>query len=227
MISIKNLEIKTFDLNQLEKNSIIVIVGKKYTGKTCLVKKLLHNNTDNNVTYTIFKGQESKDDEEWYKLHSTHYNECTPIILDQISKDLYNNNRRINSKNSYIICDDKFLTFNDRIWQDLFNYNRYYKTTVLASIQSLRILHHSLRTNIDYLFIFATSNFNDRKNLFENYFSHKSSTFAEFCTIMDILEGTFNCLVIRIEDDLGNCTSLIDYISYYNNNLEIDYIPNR
>ena len=46
--------IKVFDINNLKKTSTIIIIGKRSTGKTTLIKKILSHIDDKSIKYIIF-----------------------------------------------------------------------------------------------------------------------------------------------------------------------------
>ena len=83
MSSALNLQLKKFDMSQINDDKVVVLIGKRETGKSFLVKDLLYYHQDIPIG-TVVSGTESA---------NSFYSEIVPslFIHDEFTPELINN----------------------------------------------------------------------------------------------------------------------------------------
>lgn len=170
---------KNFDIKTFRKNSISIIIGHKYSGKSELCR---------------------------YFLRSLGVNDG--IILTQ-NKSTYNgieNCKFINSINDIDTSKLEFFIFDNSFDDDwisnsiikkIFLYGGDLNLTTFLTMVHPYHIHPILRHNIDYAFLLKTHNVATRKRLYEMYGGIFDS-FLQFNCFMDKLKD-YECLVIDLQ----------------------------
>lgn len=223
------LELKKFDMNciNFERGApVIFIIGRRDTGKSFLVRDILHHNKDVPMS-TVVSGTESGD---------TFYANFVPklCIQEQYNPDIIENVLRRQkavlkqiktetkdySKSSSIdprhvvILDNCFydhLWVHNKMMKLMFMQGRCWKVMLVITMSYPLGIHPSIRTKIDYVFIFREPSYSNRKRIYENY-AGVFPSFDSFNTIMDNTIENFECLVINNKID---STKLEDKIFWY------------
>jgi hypothetical protein len=207
---IMQLHLKKFDMASLKDNSIVVLLGKRDTGKSWLVRDLLWHHKDIPVGTVICPTENV----------NPFYSEMVPslFIHEKASPDLLasvTKRQKIISKKvavqktqrgtshidprAFLVMDDCLY---DRGWgQDenirfLFMNGRHVKTLVLITMQYPLGVLPNLRTNIDYVFILRETNIKSRQKIYENY-AGVFPTFDSFCDCLDQTTENYECMVIN------------------------------
>jgi tRNA uridine 5-carbamoylmethylation protein Kti12 len=165
--------LETLDINTINPNSIILVLGKKSTGKTVLVKNILKTVAKDSIPTIVCSNE--------YEIGS--YNDIKPDITihkeydEKIVDDLHFKVRKAfaNNKiaNNILVLDDVLY---DNKWmksiniRSIFMNNRGYKMGMIITMQYPLTLLPMLRTNIDYVFLYKNCN-NSTKRIYDEYFS--------------------------------------------------------
>ncbi len=205
-----NLQLKKFDMSQINDDKVVVLIGKRETGKSFLVKDLLYYHQDIPIG-TVVSGTESA---------NSFYSEIVPslFIHDEFTPELINNvvkrqkiivnktkadiakkgNTAIDPR-AFLILDDCLY---DKSWikdvnvRTLFMNGRHYNIMFIITMQYALGIPPNLRTNVDYVFILRENYVSNRKRLYEHY-AGMFPTFEMFCQVMDQCTENFECLVIN------------------------------
>lgn len=199
-----SLKLNKFDINRIADDSVIVLIGKRNTGKSFLTKYVLHNNRSIPVG-TVISGTEGAN--QFYSkivppifIHE----EYTPTIISNVLKRQKQVIKKINSGDdqidprAFLILDDCLY---DNTWQkdknirSCFMNGRHYKLLFILTMQFALGVPPSLRTNVDYVFILRENIWSNRKRLYDHY-AGMFPTFEMFCETMDQCTENFECLVI-------------------------------
>lgn len=198
--------LEKFNMDSLESDSSVLIVGKRGTGKTILIRDILYHNRD--IPYgTIISPTDYL------------YNEYIPKIFihnkyrHEIGRNIINRQRDMIEK-----CHDKlsclkdadfsaFCVFDDSLYfydgdeecvKHLYMYNTCYKTLLINSTTNDKNMNPELRKHIDYVFIFRSDNMSDRKSLYDKYYNNNVFTsFEMFDFFMNKYTNDNNCIVIN------------------------------
>jgi hypothetical protein len=211
-----SLELKKFDMKSIcfkhTENSgpVIVLIGRRDTGKSYLVRDLLYYHQDIPIG-TVISGTEAGNG--FYSEHVPklfiHDEYNTAIIenilkrqravLKQIKKELEVYKRSNIDPRAFVILDDCLFDATwtkDKVMRLLFMNGRHWKIMLVITMQYPLGIPPNLRTNIDYVFILREPYISNRKRIYENY-AGMFPTFESFCQVMDQCTENFECLVIK------------------------------
>lgn len=167
---------KSFDISYFRKNSISIIIGHKYSGKSELCRYFMRNlNFNSGVILTKNKST--------YKDINCNFVSSLDIIPE---KDFFI------LDNSF---DDDWIS--DPVIKKIFLHGGDLNLTTFLTMVHPYHIHPILRHNIDYAFLLKTHNMTTRKRLFELY-GGIFDTFDCFNLYMDELND-YECLVINLQ----------------------------
>ena len=210
------LELKKFDMKSISfkpnenKGPVVVLIGKRDTGKSFLVRDLLFYQQEIPIG-TVIAGTEEGNG--FYgkmvpKLF-VHNEYNTAIIenilkrqrtvLKQIKKEMETYKRSTIDPRAFVILDDCLYDntwSRDKLMRLLFMNGRHWKVMLVITMQYPLGIPPTLRTNIDYVFILRENYIANRKRIYENY-AGMFPTFESFCQVMDQCTENYECLVIN------------------------------
>jgi hypothetical protein len=211
-----NLELKKFDMKQISfkpneaKGPVIVLSGRRDTGKSFLVRDLLYYHQDIPIG-TVISGTEEGNG-FYGKLVPKlfiHNEYNTAIIenilkrqrqvLKQIKKEMEAYKKSTIDARTFVILDDCLYDntwAKDKLIRLLFMNGRHWKVMLIITMQYPLGIPPTLRTNIDYVFILREPYIANRKRLYENY-AGMFPTFESFSQVMDQCTENYECLVIN------------------------------
>jgi hypothetical protein len=210
------LELKKFDMKNISfkpnenKGPVIVLIGRRDTGKSFLVRDLLFYQQDIPLG-TVISGTE-----EGNGFYSTHvpklfiHNEYNTVIIEnvlkrqrqvlkQVKKDMELYKKSTIDPRTFVILDDCLYDASwtrDKMMRLLFMNGRHWKVMLIITMQYPLGVPPNLRTNIDYVFILREPYIANRKRIYENY-AGMFPTFESFCQVMDQCTENYECLVIN------------------------------
>jgi len=210
------LELKKFDMKNISfkpnenKGPVVVLIGKRDTGKSFLVRDLLYYQQDIPIG-TVISGTEEGNG--FYgkmvpKLFvHTEYNTAIienilkrqRTVLKQIKKEMETYKRSSIDPRAFVILDDCLYDntwARDKMMRLLFMNGRHWKIMLVITMQYPLGIPPTLRTNIDYVFILRENYIANRRRIYENY-AGMFPTFESFCQVMDQCTENYECLVIN------------------------------
>ena len=210
------LELRKFDMKSISfkpnenKGPVVVLIGKRDTGKSFLVRDLLYYQQEIPIG-TVISGTEEGNG--FYanmvpKLF-VHNEYNTAIIenilkrqrtvLKQIKKEMETYKRSTIDPRAFVILDDCLYDATwtrDKMMRLLFMNGRHWKVMLVITMQYPLGIPPTLRTNIDYVFILRENYIANRRRIYENY-AGMFPTFESFCQVMDQCTENYECLVIN------------------------------
>jgi len=210
------LELKKFDMKSISfkpneaKGPVVVLIGRRDTGKSFLVRDLLYYHQDVPIG-TVISGTEEGNG--FYSkmipklfIHS-EYNTAIienilkrqKSVLKQVKKEIEAYKRSTIDARAFIILDDCLYDntwARDKMMRLLFMNGRHWKIFLIITMQYPLGVPPTLRTNIDYVFILREPYIANRKRIYENY-AGMFPTFESFCQVMDQCTENYECLVIN------------------------------
>ena len=210
------LELRKFDMKSISfkpnenKGPVVVLIGKRDTGKSFLVRDLLYYQQEIPIG-TVISGTEEGNG--FYanmvpKLF-VHNEYNTAIIenilkrqrtvLKQIKKEMETYKRSTIDPRAFVILDDCLYDATwtrDKMMRLLFMNGRHWKVMLVITMQYPLGIPPTLRTNIDYVFILRENYIANRKRIYDNY-AGMFPTFESFCQVMDQCTENYECLVIN------------------------------
>ena len=210
------LELKKFDMRNISfkpdenKGPVVVLIGRRDTGKSFLVRDLLYYHQDIPIG-TVISGTEAGNG-----FYSTHvpklfiheeYNTAIvenilkrqKTVLKQSKKEIEYYKKTTIDPRAFVILDDCLYDAGwtkDKMMRLLFMNGRHWKIMLIITMQYPLGIPPNLRTNIDYVFILREPYITNRKRIWENY-AGMFPDFQSFCQVMDQCTENYECLVIN------------------------------
>ncbi len=210
------LELRKFNMREItfkpdeNKGPVIVMIGRRDTGKSFLVKDLLFHHQDIPLG-TVISGTEAGNGfyssivpklfihDQYNTVLIENVLRRQKMVLKQMKKELEMYKRTTIDPRTFVILDDCLYDATwsrDTMMRMLFMNGRHWKCMLIITMQYPLGIPPNLRTNIDYVFILREPYAVNRKKIWENYAS-MFPTLESFCTIMDQSTENYECLVIN------------------------------
>jgi len=204
---------------------VVVLIGRRDTGKSYLVRDLLFYQQDIPIG-TVISGTEAGN--SFYSDHVPKlfiHEEYSSGIIENILKRQRQCMMQVNEEmkvykkcnidpRAFCILDDCLYDAGwtkDKLMRLLFMNGRHWKIMLVITMQYPLGIPPNLRTNIDYVFILREPYINNRKRIYENY-AGMFPTFESFCQVMDQCTENYECLVIN---NNSKSNKLTDQIFWY------------
>ena len=200
-----NLELKKFDITEIKDDKVVVLIGKRDTGKSFLCRDILYHHSQIPVGQVI-SGTEGAN--QFYSkivpklfIHDEFKSEIVQNVLKRQKTmiDKINKGEAGVDPRAFLILDDCLYDNSwakDKWMRSVFMNGRHYKLLFLLTMQYALGIPPNLRTNIDYVFILRENYVSNRKRLYEHY-AGMFPNFDMFCQVMDQCTEDFECLVIN------------------------------
>ena len=223
-----SLDLKKFDMKNISfrpdenKGPVVVLIGRRDTGKSFLVRDLLYYHQDIPIG-TVISGTEAGNG--FFASHvpklfiHDEYNTAIienilkrqKTVMKQIKKEMEAYKRTSIDPRAFVILDDCLYDnkwTKDKMMRLLFMNGRHWKIMLIITMQYPLGIPPNLRTNIDYVFILREPYIANRKRIYENY-AGMFPTFESFCQVMDQCTENFECLVINNNSKSNKLQDLI------------------
>ena len=193
------------------KSPMIVVIGKKDTGKSFLVKDILFHTQASFPIGTVISGTEVANEFFQHMVPSKliHDKYKPDIVMNMIKRQLAVKTHRNQDKNknggnsnvdprAFLILDDCLY---DGSWikeestRYVFMNGRHIDLMTIITMQYPLGITPNLRTNVDFIFILRENIIGNRHRIYESY-AGMFPTFEIFCMFMDQCTEDYNCLVI-------------------------------
>jgi hypothetical protein len=213
------IQLTKFDMNKIKDDKVVVLIGKRNTGKSFLCKDILFHHRDIPCGQVI-SGTEAANE---------FYSSLVPklFIHEEYQDSIVNNvlkrqRMMIDKVKAQSNIDPRlFVVFDDCLYDNkwvknkdvrsLFMNGRHWKVLFMITMQYALGIPPNLRTNIDYVFILRENYVSNRKRLYEHY-AGMFPTFEMFCQVMDQCTENYECLVI---DNNAQSNKLEDQVFWY------------
>lgn len=227
----KELKMRRFEMNQIRfhpdenKGPVIVLIGRRDTGKSFLIQDLLYFHRDVPMG-TIISGTEAGNG--FYKpimpkilIHHEYDSSIIEGVLrrqkevmKQVNRDKAQYGRSTLDPRTFLVLDD--CLYDDKWTRDtlirlVFMNGRHWKVMMLITMQYPMGIPPVLRTNIDYVFILREPVHTNRERIWKNYAS-MFPTLEAFCMIMDQTTENYECLVL---DNNAKSNKITDMVFWY------------
>jgi len=210
------LELKKFDMKSISfkpnenKGPVVVLIGKRDTGKSFLVRDLLYYQQEIPIG-TVISGTEEGNGfygkmvpklfihNEYNTAIIENVLKRQRTVLKQIKTEMETYKRSNIDPRAFVILDDCLYDntwARDKMMRLLFMNGRHWKIMLVITMQYPLGIPPTLRTNIDYVFILRENYIANRKRIYENY-AGMFPTFEAFCQVMDQCTENYECLVVN------------------------------
>ena len=215
-----NFQLRKFNIDMIKdrcemdsrKSPMIVVIGKKDTGKSFLVRDILFSVQSCFPVGTVISATEAVN--EFFQsmvpskfIHDTYKPD---IVMNVIKRQMKVKNTRLADKTAkggssnvdsraFLILDDCLYAakawINEESTRYVFMNGRHIDLMTIITMQYPLGITPNLRTNVDFIFILRENILGNRKRIYENY-AGMFPTFDMFCTFMDQCTENFEGLVI-------------------------------
>lgn len=203
---IRHIKIKELNTDIISPKSVsdynsskICIIGKSGTGKTTIIKSLIHEKSHIIPIGMVFSGTEDSNHfwsgvfPETFIFNGLDMDRLESFVRRQrISKQYLENPWAVILLDD-VMDDPKIL--NRPFFHGMYKNGRHWNMLFILSSQYSMDIRPAIRTNIDCTFILREPNFRNRKCMWENYASIIPD-FRDFCQIMDQITTDYTALVI-------------------------------
>jgi hypothetical protein len=228
-----NFTLKKFDMNMIKdrcemdsrKSPMMVIIGKKDTGKSFLVRDILFQTQQYFPVGTVISATEIAN--EFFQnmvpsklIHDKYKPEIVQNVIRRQAgiKQRRNDDKKAKGGSSnidpraFLILDDCLYDakswINEESTRFVFMNGRHIDLMTIITMQYPLGITPNLRTNVDFVFILRENILGNRRRIYENY-AGMFPTFEMFCDFMDQCTENYECLVIcnnvssnRLEDQV-------------------------
>lgn len=194
----KELTVRRFFPQTIPDDSVVVMIGKRRTGKSTAIADIMYHKRYFGI------GQIVSGSEKCNPFFSNFFpkafidSECKMKMLDQILSRQAKVKAKMRDHVGNNLCSKFMLVFDDCLhdakkWastpqiRQIFMNGRHYDIFFILAMQYIIGIGPSLRSNIDYVFIFRDASIKNRKKLWENY-GAMIPKFDIFCYLMNALE---------------------------------------
>ena len=228
-----NLNLRKFDMSSIADDKVIVLIGKRDTGKSYLCKDLLFYHQDIPVG-TVISATESAN--QFYGnmippifIHDEYNEEIIQRVLSRQKKAVERYNDELETYKKTKVDPRAFLILDDCLYdsswtkskhvRSIFMNGRHFKLMFIVTMQYALGIPPNLRTNIDYVFILRENIIANRKRIYESY-AGMFPTFDFFCQVMDQCTEDYECLVIY---NNAKSNALEDQVFWYKADSHSDF----
>jgi hypothetical protein len=228
-----NFQLRKFDIGMItdrceidsKKSPMMVIIGKKDTGKSFLVRDVLFQTQRHFPVGTVISATEAANEffQTMVPSKFIHDKYRPEIVQNVIKRQATIKARRNTDKQSrgggsnvdpraFLILDDCLYDakswINEESTRFVFMNGRHIDLMTIITMQYPLGITPNLRTNVDFVFILRENILGNRRRIYENY-AGMFPTFDLFCSFMDQCTENYECLVIcnnvssnRLEDQV-------------------------
>lgn len=234
-----DLELGRFDMRSIRfplnesKGPVIVMIGRRDTGKSILVRDLLYHHQDIPIGTVISATEEGNGFYSSMVPKLFIHNEYNAAIVEnilkrqrgvlkQIEKEVKLYRRSSIDPRTFLIMDDCLYDNSwsrDKLMRLLFMNGRHWKIMLLITMQHPMGILPCLRTNIDYVFILREPVNQNRRRIYENY-AGMFPSFESFCQVLDQCTENYECMVIN---NNAKSNRLQDQVFWYKADLHPDF----
>ena len=215
------LKIKKFDISKMAPDAVVLLVGKRGTGKSTMLKDILYN-----MRHTLYAGvamcptEDSVEGENGLSsfippslVHDKYKPEVIRRLLNYQKKFIKANSKE-KAKRMFIVLDDCMYEKNVMKGEEMREVHmngRHRKLFFINAVQYMMDIPPALRTNIDYVFALKENIIGNRERLWRHLFG-MFKDYASFGATMDTLTNGFSAMVL---DNKVRSTNVEDCVFWY------------
>lgn len=212
--------VKRFDAQTIGESRIVFIIGKRNTGKSVLMKDLLHQMPRPDFVLAMAPTTDSLDMFREFLPECCIFDHFAQDRLDalvQVQKDLVARGKR---RHVLVILDDCLYQKNvlkSTSMRHIFMNGRHDHISLMCAAQYLMDIEPALRNNIDYLFSMRESAQVNRRKLFQYYFG----TFNRFDDFEKVFAACTNDYKAIVLDNTCSSTGVGDSVRWYRATMDV------
>lgn len=209
-------KVRKYDITTLKPYRIILIVGKRGTGKSVMSRHCMYHMRED---IDICIGMSPTEETVQFFVDHTPASLVHRSFSEQAVKELVTHQRRMAHKKRkqehvLLILDDMMYdksVLKSPVMRDIFMNGRHLKITVIIAMQYCMDMSPDLRSQVDYVMVMRDNIMSNRMKLYKFFFG-VFPTFGEFASTMDACTENHECLLI---DNTQKSNQITDIIFWY------------
>ena len=210
-----NVQLKKFKPENMPDDKVCVFIGKRGTGKSCLVTDILYHKKHIPAGIVMSATEEGNHHYKQYVpdlfIYGDYDKEAIDRVLERQKKIIGAGNTK---SGSFVLLDDcmydrKFMK--DPCIRQCFMNGRHWKIFFMLTMQYCMDLTPDLRANVDYIFILRENVLQNREKLYKSFFG-VFPTFDMFNQVMNACTENYECLVL---DNTSKSNKIEDCVFWY------------
>lgn len=209
------LKIRKFDASTMKKDAVILLLGRRGTGKTTLIKDLMYH-MRNKLDFGVAMSPTEETTEALSSfvpqscIYNTFSNAALGVLLELQRQQV----KRGRFKNVYVLLDD--CMYDKKVMaslhmRELFMNGRHRKIFFINSVQYMMDMPAALRSQVDYVFALKENIISSREKLWKFFFG-MFEDFRDFNKVMNSCTQNYECIVM---DNTSKTGELTDSIFWY------------
>ena len=215
------VRIRKFEPETIKPDRIILIVGKRGSGKSKLLADLLYAMRDRfDFAMAMCPTMESSQMLKEVMPECCVYNRFSPAKIDMLVQTCRENAAAGKIRHVLLVLDDVFYdksVSRSQNFRFLFFNGRHIHVTCVLLVQYICSIEPSLRTNVDYIFSMRETVLANRVKLYTMFFGCFSS-FEDFAAAFDRCTQNFECIML---DNTVQSTSVSECVFWYKARLDL------
>ena len=209
------MQIRKFDPRTIGEHRVILIIGKRNTGKSVLAKDLLYHVRRMPVGVVMSGTEEGNGFFKEMVPDLFVYGDYDVGIVQRIvqrqrklAKD------KAPNSGTFVVLDDCMYDkriVRDTVMRQIFMNGRHWNIFLILTAQYAMDLPPDIRANVDYVFVLRENIIQNRERLYKNFFGI-FPTFDMFCQVMDQCTENYECLVL---DNTAKSNKIEDVVFWY------------
>lgn len=221
----EKLRIRRFNIDTLRPTSTVLVVGKRNTGKSVVLRNLLYHLRDRIDATVVFSPTEAAQGAFSQFVPPTMiHEEFSGSRLDLIMKTQREQWGRVgkNGQHVMVVMDDCGFdkkVFNGKPLRNLFYNGRHNKCGLLLSVQYALDMPATCRSNVDLVICCRESVRANRERLYKNFFGQFES-FEAFNKCMMACTNNFECLCL---DNSSTSNKITDCVFWWKASMDLPH----
>lgn len=209
------VNLQKFDASVISPNAVVLLVGKRGTGKSTLMKDIMYNmRTQLDFGIAMSPTEDCTSDLASYVPKTCIYNDYNGERINAMLECQRKSIKNGTNRQLFLMLDD--CMYDKKVMKgitirNLFMNGRHRKVFFLNCQQYVMDMPPDLRTNVDYIFALRENIMSNKEKLWKFFFG-VFPTFQQFNTVMDACTQNYECLVFNGK---STSTNIEDCIFWY------------
>ena len=212
---VSKLNIRKFDPSTIAPDAVVLLVGKRGTGKSTLLKDLMyHMRHKLDFGLAMSPTEECTSDLSSYVPSSCIYNDFMGDKVDALLEEQRKAVKKGSGRRVFLLLDD--CMYDKKIMRglnvrNLFMNGRHRRIFFINCQQYVMDMPPDLRSQVDFVFVMRDNIRSNKEKLWKFFFG-MFEKFQDFTQVMDRCTQNFDCLVF---DSTAKTTNVEDCVFWY------------
>jgi hypothetical protein len=217
------LKIRKWDPKSMRRDSIVLLVGKRGTGKSCLMKDICYHMRDKvDFGVAMSPTEECTESMSQFLPSSWVYSDYNEKVVDTLLRTQRSQWKTGRGYNCFVLLDDCMYDkkiLKSKTMRQLFMNGRHRRIFYILAMQYVLDMPPDLRSQVDYVFALRDTIISSREKLWKQFFGF-FQTYSSFSTAMDSCTENYECLVY--DGKAAKTNNIEDCIFWYKSEVNID-----